>query len=96
VKDVTNCPCVQRELLLIRVRAFPSTRSQILEIAQIFRCKIVDISDTTITLEITGDPGKTNVIQQLLNTYTILQIVRTGKIIMERYDGINTEYLKTI
>jgi acetolactate synthase-1/3 small subunit len=96
VKDVTDCPCVERELLLIKVMALPSTRPQIMEIAQIFRSKIVDISDTSITLEITGDPGKTSTIEQLLNNYPILQIVRSGKIAMEREAGINTEYLKTI
>jgi acetolactate synthase-1/3 small subunit len=94
VKDITNSPCVERELMLIKVTALPNTRSQIMEIAQIFRSKIVDISEKSITLEVTGDPGKTIIIQQLLNDYNILQIVRTGKIAIERESGINTEYLK--
>lgn len=96
VKDITNRPCVERELMLIKVMASPITRSQIIEIAQIFRSKIVDISDKSITMEVTGDPGKTITIQQLLNSYNILEIVRTGKIAMEREFGINTEYLKSV
>jgi acetolactate synthase-1/3 small subunit len=96
VKDITNSPCVERELMLIKVMASPTTRSQIIEIAQIFRSKVVDISNNSITIEVTGDPGKTITIQQLLNNYTILEIVRTGKIAMEREFGINTEYLKSV
>lgn len=96
VKDITDSPCVERELMLIKVMASATTRSQIIEIAQIFRSKIVDISDTSITLEVTGDPGKTITIQQLLNNYTVLEIVRTGKIAIEREFGINSEYLKNV
>ena len=60
----------------------------------IFRSKIVDISKASITIEVTGDPGKIITIQQLLKNYSIIEIVRTGKISIERELGINTEYLK--
>lgn len=96
VKDITNRPCVERELMLIKVEASAITRSQILEIVQIFRSKVVDISDKSITIEVTGDPGKIITIQQLLQSYKIIEIVRTGKISVERQFGINTEYLKSI
>ena len=96
VKDVTNAPCVERELMLIKIEASQKIRPEIIEIAQIFRAKIVDISDTSIMLEITGDPGKVVVIQELLKKYRILKIARTGKIALERDLGINTEYLKTL
>ena len=96
VKDVTNAPCVERELMLIKIEASQKIRPEIVEIAQIFRAKIVDISDTSIMLEITGDPGKVVVIQELLKKYRILKIARTGKIALERDLGINTEYLKTL
>jgi acetolactate synthase-1/3 small subunit len=96
VKDITNRPCVERELMLIKVEALNKTRSEILEIAQIFRSKVVDISDRSITIEVTGDPGKVITIQQLLKAYNIIEIVRTGKISVEREYGINTEYLKSI
>lgn len=96
VKDITTRPCVERELMLIKVKSSPTTRCQILEIVQIFRSKVVDISDVSITIEVTGDPGKIITIQQLLNNYSILEIVRTGKIAVERELGINSEYLKSL
>jgi acetolactate synthase-1/3 small subunit len=94
VKDITNRACVERELMLVKVKSCPTTRSKILEIVQIFRSKVVDISEVSITIEVTGDPGKIITIQQLLQQYQIMEIVRTGKISIERELGINTEYLK--
>jgi acetolactate synthase-1/3 small subunit len=96
VKDITTRPCVERELMLIKVSSSSKTRSEILEIVQVFRSKVVDISNTSITIEVTGDPGKIITIQELLHTYSILEIVRTGKISLERELGINTEYLKSV
>jgi len=96
VKDITSFPCVERELMLLKIETDLGNRSKILEIVQIFRSKVVDISETSITIEVTGDPGKITTIQKLLNPYTILDIVRTGKIYVERELGINTEFLKTI
>ena len=82
--------------MLIKIKAIPSLRSEIFDLAQIFKAKIVDISDISITIEVTGDPGKILTIHQLLERYTILKIVRTGKIALERELGINTEYLKNM
>jgi acetolactate synthase-1/3 small subunit len=96
VKDISNRACVERELMLLKVKSSTMTRSEILEIVQIFRAKVVDISDISITIEVTGDPGKIITIQQLLKHYQIIEIVRTGKISMERELGINTEFLKNI
>lgn len=96
VKDISSCPCVERELMLIKIKSLPNTRSEIVEIAQIFKAKVVDISDNSITIEVTGDPGKIVTIQQILKRYIILEIVRTGKISLERQLGINTEFLKSI
>jgi acetolactate synthase-1/3 small subunit len=96
VKDITNRPCVERELMLLKVSSSSKTRSEILEIVQIFRSKVVDIADNSITIEVTGDPGKITTIQKLLKPYQIIEIVRTGKISVERELGINTESLKNI
>jgi acetolactate synthase-1/3 small subunit len=96
VKDITSFPCVERELMLLKIETNLVNRSKILEIVQIFRSKVVDISENSMTIEVTGDPGKITTIQTLLNPYTILEIVRTGKISVERELGINTEFLKTI
>lgn len=96
VKDISNLPCVERELMLLKVQSSRETRSEILEIVQIFRSKVVDVSDVSITIEVTGDPGKIITIQQLLKPYKIIEIVRTGKISVERDLGINTEFLKRV
>jgi acetolactate synthase-1/3 small subunit len=94
VKDITNIPSVERELMLLKVKSSQSTRSEILEIVNIFRSKVVDISDKSITIEISGDAGKIITIQKLLISYGIIEIVRTGKIAIPRELGINTEFLK--
>ena len=96
VKDITSFPCVERELMLIKIQSSLTNRSQILEIVQIFRSKVVDISENSMTIEVTGDPGKIITIQKLLKPFSILEIVRTGKISLERELGINTEFLKNI
>nr|WGH12991.1 Acetohydroxyacid synthetase small subunit [Echinothamnion sp.] len=94
VQNVTNIPCIDRELMLIKLATTPEHRSCILEIVNIFRAKIVDISNLSLTLEVTGDPGKIFAIQQILNQYTILQIARTGKITLVRESNVNSELLK--
>jgi acetolactate synthase-1/3 small subunit len=96
VKDISISPCVERELMLIKVISSPETRTEILEIVQVFRSKVVDLSERTITIEVTGDPGKITTIQKLLKPYQIVEIVRSGKIAIERELGINTEFLKSI
>lgn len=96
VKDVTNVPRVERELLLVEIEASQKIRTEIIEMAQVFRAKIVDISDKSIMMEITGDPGKVAVIEELLKKYNVLKIARTGKIVLERNLAIDTEFLKTL
>jgi len=96
VKDISICPCVERELMLIKLQISAKQRSEILSITQIFRSKIVDISDSSITIEITGDPGKMSAINHVLQAYPIEDSVRTGKISLEREWGINTELLKAL
>ena len=58
VNDISNVPCVERELMLLKVLTTQATRSEILEITNVFRAKVVDLSETTLTLEVTGDPVK--------------------------------------
>jgi len=94
VQDITNLPCVERELMLLKVKTNNLTRSEILEIASIFRAKIVDLAEKTLTLEVTGDPGKMVAIEQLLQQYGILEIARTGKISLIRESNVDTEYLR--
>jgi acetolactate synthase I/III small subunit len=94
VTDLTEIPCVERELMLIKINAIPSDRSEIIEIAQIFRSRVVDVADDFLTLEVVGDPGKMVAIIKMVQKFGIQEIARTGKISLTRESGVNTEYLK--
>lgn len=94
VQDITNIPCVERELVLLKIRSSEENRSAILEIAKIFRAKVVDIASEYLILEVTGDPGKMVAIEQLLYSYGIVEIARTGKISLVRASNVNTELLR--
>ena len=94
VQDVTNVPCVERELMLLKVTTTKSTRAEVLEIADIFRAKVVDLAIESLTLEVTGDPGKMAAIEQLLFKFGINESARTGKIALSRDSLVDTEYLK--
>jgi len=96
VHDVTEVPCVERELMLLKVNAVASARSEIIDLAQIFRAKVVDVSDDSLTIEVAGEPGKMVAIVQMLNKFGIREIARTGKISLTRESGVNTEYLKSL
>jgi acetolactate synthase I/III small subunit len=96
VDDITYIPCVERELMLLKINTSNQTRSQIIEIATIFRAKIVDIAKDSLIIEITGDPGKIIVIEQLLQRFGILEKAKTGKISLIRDSKINTESLRNV
>jgi acetolactate synthase I/III small subunit len=80
--DPTNI--VERELVLIKVNADNSTRAEILEIVDIFRANIVDVAKKSLSIEITGNSRKIQGIEELLQPYGILELVRTGKIAISR------------
>ncbi|MGK7889003.1 MAG: acetolactate synthase small subunit [Leptolyngbyaceae cyanobacterium] len=96
ISDITEVPCVERELMLLKVNASSATRSEIVEIAQIFRARVVDVAEESLTLEVVGDPGKMVAIVQVLARFGVREIARTGKIALPRESGVNTEYLKSI
>ncbi|MEE8318174.1 MAG: acetolactate synthase small subunit [Dehalococcoidales bacterium] len=84
VVDVTGDNVTARELALIKVKATSSTRSEIIEIVDIFRAKIVDVSQDSLTIEITGDEEKLESLLKLLRKFGIREIARTGRIAMQR------------
>ncbi|MGC8863215.1 MAG: acetolactate synthase small subunit [Armatimonadota bacterium] len=84
VIDYSDVPIVERELAMIKVKAEPSRRAEIMQIVDIFRAKIIDISDTTFTIEVTGGIDKVDAIERLLEPFGIAEVVRTGKIAMAR------------
>ncbi len=96
VQDISQQPCVERELMLIKVNATASNRAEVIQLAQIFRARVVDLSEEALTLEVVGDPGKIVAIIQMLNKFGIREIARTGKIALIRESKVNTEYLKSL
>ena len=96
VQDITEKPCVERELMLVKVNATASNRTEVMQVVQIFRARIVDLSEDSLTIEVVGDPGKMVAIIQMLNKFGIREIARTGKIALIRESRVNTEYLKSL
>lgn len=84
VTDLTEEPMVDRELVLIKVKADATNRAEVLQIAQIFRANIVDVSEHSLVVEVTGDEGKIEGIIDLLRPFGIREIVRTGVIAIAR------------
>ena len=82
--DITSDKLTGRELALVKVKASSSTRSEIIEIADIFRSNIVDVASDSLTIEITGDEDKIESMLKLLHGFGIKEIVRTGRIAMVR------------
>ena len=81
---------VDRELILIKTDADAPERSQIMQIVEIFRARIVDIGQSTLTIEATGDEGKIKAITEALRPFRIRELVRTGKIAMLRGSSFTT------
>ena len=84
VIDLTEEKFVDRELILIKMNAEPRVREEILRIVEIFRAKVVDVSASTYTIEITGDEEKTIGLIDLFRPLGIKEIVRSGKIAISR------------
>jgi len=84
VVDVTGKPTVMRELALIKVSALPGSRSEVTELANIFRARVVDVGATSLTVEITGAVDRVNSLINLLKPYGIKELSRTGRIAMVR------------
>jgi acetolactate synthase-1/3 small subunit len=84
VVDYSEVPRIERELALIKVDAENQRRAEIMQIVDIFHAKIIDISETSFTIEVTGNTDKVDAIERLLTPFGIREVVRTGKIAMAR------------
>jgi len=84
VIDLTNDSFVERELVLVKVRATPQSRSEIMQISEIFRAKVVDISPQSLTLEATGSQLKVDAFIKMVKPFQIREMARTGRVALKR------------
>ena len=84
VDDITAEPSVDRELAMIKVSATQDTRAQIIQLADVFRARVVDVSAESLIVEITGSGDKVERLADVLKPYGVLEMVRTGRVAMAR------------
>ena len=97
VDDTTHRPCLTRELALIKVRADGGSRAQVLQLAEVFRARVIDVAPEALIFEITGPRDKVDGLASVLATYGIVEMVRTGAIAMLRSaEKVEQEQPRTI
>ncbi|MBU1078794.1 MAG: acetolactate synthase small subunit [Spirochaetes bacterium] len=84
VVDLTNVPQVERELVLLKVNATRQTRSEIIEIVDVFRSKIVHVASNELIIEAVGHMIKIDALIKMLKPYGIKELARTGQVCMAR------------
>lgn len=84
VVEFTDQAAVEREMMFVKVQAEGSTRNEILNTVEIFRCKVIDVSHNEITIEATGNHEKLKAILGLLQRFGIKEVARTGSVAMKR------------
>jgi len=84
IVDITEERSVERELVLIKVRADNNVRAEVVQIVDIFRARIVDIGKSSLIIEVTGDSGKIDAMVESLKPFGVMELVRTGLIAMVR------------
>jgi len=84
VIDITHGTFIERELALIKVKSDPTTRSEIIQISEVFRASIVDVSTHSMTIEVTGKVDKINAMITMLSQYGITEMARTGNVALLR------------
>ncbi len=84
IEDVTNRPSVNRDLAMIKVAVTATNRTEIIQLVDVFRARIVDVGNDSLIIEITGDEEKINGFVDVLRPYGIVEMVRTGIVSMLR------------
>lgn len=84
--DRTGEDILQRELALIKIGCSPAARSEILQLAHALQCRIVDLGENVVTLESTGSSDDVDSVTKVLGGYEVIELVRTGKVLMIRGD----------
>ena len=87
VENITSEPAIVRDLAMIKVAATHEARSHVLELAGVFRARVVDVATDSLTMEITGGEDKIERLLEVLRPYGVLEMVRTGIVAMRRGKG---------
>ena len=87
---------VARELWLIKVRTDTANRSQVIEAANLFRAKVIDVSTESLTIEATGTQEKLDALLRVLEPYGILEVARSGRVALPRDSGVDSKLLAAI
>ncbi len=94
VQDFSGEPTVEHELALIKVRASDTTRAEIIKVAELYRARLVDITDGSVIVEAAGTEAEVDAVVALLRSYGIKELVRTGTVAMARGSASIEEALK--
>ena len=84
VQDFSDGEYVDRELVLVKVNVDSKSRAEVMQITDIFRAKIVDVQPKSLTIEITGNDSKVEKFLDLMNTFGVLELTRTGQVALPR------------
>jgi acetolactate synthase-1/3 small subunit len=94
VQDVTNEPTIENELALVKLRATPTNRGEILKLVDVSRGRVVDLTPESVVVEVTGTEAEIDGFLAMVRTYGIKEVVRTGAVVMSRGSGSIEEALK--
>lgn len=84
VMDLTTQPRLEREMVIFRVHTTPKTRSEIMGLVMTFRGKVIDVAEASMVIEMTGNTDKIQALEALLARFGIIEVARTGKIVLGR------------
>jgi acetolactate synthase I/III small subunit len=84
VEELTYQPHVSRDLAMVKITATPENRAAVMQLAEVFRARVVDVTNNSLIIEITGDDEKIDGFVDVLRPYGIIEMVRTGIIALER------------
>jgi len=84
IRDFENTPCVERDLMLIRIYVPPAKRAEVIQVADLFRGRVVDVAPTSVVVELAGAEEKVEAFVELVRPYGIQELARTGVIAMQR------------
>jgi acetolactate synthase-1/3 small subunit len=86
--DNTDKDVIQRELALVKVRCPPEKRTEVLDVVHTFKGHVVDLAEEALTVQVTGDSEKVDALHRMLGRYGVIEMVRTGKVIVARGEEV--------